>query len=206
MSRVFALIPAAGYSRRMQTPKLLLRVNGKPVIDHLLEALRPAVEKTFILVRRDDDDLKKALCADDALRIVEAAVPPPDMRDSVELLLNAVERACSPADDDGWLLTPGDHPIVHPLVLRTVVEAFKRDPHEIHIPTFQGKGGHPTLFPWALASRVAELPRDQGLNSLRKLADVRTALHPTDEPSILWDLDTPEDYARLVAAVEDPSQ
>src|SRR5687768_1724344 len=98
MSRVFALIPAAGYSRRMQTPKLLLPVNGKPVIDHLLEALRPAVEKTFILVRRDDDDLKKALCADDALRIVEAAVPPPDMRDSVELLLNAVERACSPAD------------------------------------------------------------------------------------------------------------
>jgi molybdenum cofactor cytidylyltransferase len=206
MSRVFALVPAAGHSRRMQTPKLLLPVNGKPVIDHLLEALRPAVEETFILVRRDDHDLKKSLRAHDTLRIVEAAVPPPDMRNSVELLLHAVEGACSPADDDGWLLTPGDHPVVHPLVLRTVVDAFRRDPHAIHIPTFQGKGGHPTLFPWALASRVAELPPDQGLNSLRKLVEVRTAQHPTDEPSVLWDLDTPEDYARLVAAVEDRSR
>jgi len=202
MSRLFALVPAAGLSRRMQSPKLLLPVNGRPVIEHLLAALRPVVEETFLLVRRDDTDLKETARPLAGVRIVEAASAPPDMRDSVELLLDEVARCCSPAPGDGWLLTPGDHPVVAVPVLTTVVEAFQRDPQAIHIPTYQDRGGHPTLFPWELAHRVPELPPEQGLNALRRLPGVRSVRHPTDEPSILWDLDTPEDYKRLLAAVE----
>src|SRR5688572_25718006 len=36
--RSFALIPAAGYGRRMVTPKLLLEFRGRPLIDHALQA------------------------------------------------------------------------------------------------------------------------------------------------------------------------
>lgn len=203
MSRIFALIPAAGHSRRMQSPKLLLPMHGRPVIDHLLDALQPTVDAVFILVRQSDAALKQALAAHPSVNIVEPASDPPEMRSSVELLIEEVDQRYSPTSNDGWLLTPADHPIVHPAVVRSLVDRFAAEPSAIHIPTFEGRGGHPTLFPWSLASRVKQLPQGEGLNSLRRLPGVRTALHPTGEPSVLWDLDTPEDYQRLLAAISD---
>ena len=204
MSRIAALIPAAGHSRRMQSPKLLLPLHGRRVIDHLLDALVPAVDTVFILVRRSDVALKDAFSAHPAVNVVEAETDPPEMRMSVEILLEEVDRRCTPAFHDGWLLTPADHPVVHPRVLRELIDSFALDPLAIHLPTFNGRGGHPTLFPWPLAERVKQLPQGEGLNSLRRLPGVRTSLHPTSEPSVLWDLDTPEDYQRLLAAISTP--
>jgi molybdenum cofactor cytidylyltransferase len=37
-ARAFAIIPAAGESRRMGEPKLLLPVNGRPLIAHTISA------------------------------------------------------------------------------------------------------------------------------------------------------------------------
>jgi molybdenum cofactor cytidylyltransferase len=203
MSRIFALIPAAGHSRRMQAPKLLLPVHGRRVIDHLLDALIPSADAVFILVRRSDTPLKEALTAHPAVHIVEPASDPPEMRSSVELLLDEVALRCSPAAEDGWLLTPADHPVVHPGVVQDIISHFAADPEAIHIPTFNGRGGHPTLFPWSFARRVKQLPQGEGLNSFRRLPGVRTSFHPTDEPSVLWDLDTPEDYQRLLTELSD---
>src|SRR4051812_46993340 len=38
--RTFALIPAAGLSQRMGRPKLLLPLGGRPVLEHVVSALR----------------------------------------------------------------------------------------------------------------------------------------------------------------------
>jgi molybdenum cofactor cytidylyltransferase len=201
MSRVFALIPAAGHSRRMQSPKLLLPVHDRPVIDHLLDALVPAVDRVFLLVRENDVPIKEALRAWPDVTVIEAAVDPPEMRASVQLLIDEINRQCSPAPQDAWLLTPADHPVVSPAVLSGLIEEYRLDHHAIHIPSYEGQGGHPALFPWSLASLVRQLPEGEGLNSLKRLPGVRTRFYPTSEPSVLWDLDTPEDYQRLLAAM-----
>ncbi len=202
MSRIFAVIPAAGHSRRMQTHKLLLPVHGRLVIDHLVQALAPAVDGVFLVLRQSDTALKNALARHTAVTVIEAASDPREMRASVELLLDVVDRRHSPRATDGWLLTPADHPVVRPEVLMGLIYEFTLDPGAIQIPMFEGRGGHPTLFPWSLAPLVKQLPQGEGLNSLRRLPGVRTCFHPTDEPSVLWDLNTPDDYQQLLHSLQ----
>ena len=58
MPRSFALIPAAGHSLRMGQPKLLMPVEGRPLILHMLAAWQASkVERVVVVVRPDDEQL-----------------------------------------------------------------------------------------------------------------------------------------------------
>ncbi|QDT55408.1 2-C-methyl-D-erythritol 4-phosphate cytidylyltransferase [Caulifigura coniformis] len=200
--RIFALIPAAGRSRRMRTHKLLLPVGHRRVIDHLVTALAHATDEVFVLRRSDDVDLREALACHPGVHVVEAGSDPDEMRDSVQLLLDHISRTCRPADDDGWLLSPADHPVIERTVLELLIDAFRERSTAMHLPTYHERNGHPLLAPWALARRVRELPPTEGVNALKRLPDVEVVRHPVENPSILWDLDTPEDYERLLTTLE----
>jgi molybdenum cofactor cytidylyltransferase len=200
MTRFFALIPAAGRSRRMGRHKLLLPVRGGTVIDSLLNTLTAKMDGVLALVRADDTDLQTVIGRHGNVTIVVSQADPPDMRDSVELLLAELSEM---QPTDAWVLTPADHPLISPAVLEMLMDGFHNNPEAIHLPTFQGRSGHPAIFPCRLAQRVSQLPPGQGLNALRSLPDVQTVLYPTDEPSVLWDLDTPEDYEHLLQALSD---
>ena len=90
-SRLFALIPAAGRSRRMGSPKLLLPWGGTTVIEHLLATLaRPEICAVFVVVRPTDFILRATLARTAAI-VIAADQDPPDMRDSVELGLTAIQ-------------------------------------------------------------------------------------------------------------------
>jgi molybdenum cofactor cytidylyltransferase len=202
MSRIFALIPAAGHSRRMRTHKLLLPVGDRRVIDHLVSALASAADEVFLLRRKNDLELRQALALHPEVLVVEAEHDPPEMRDSVEVLLDHVSRTCQPNGNDGWLLCPADHPVVHRNVLETLILAFRARPDAMHLPTCHDRNGHPLLIPWSLTRRLHELPPGEGLNALKRLPDVEVVRHAVEDPSILWDLDTPEDYQRLLKTLE----
>jgi molybdenum cofactor cytidylyltransferase len=194
-SRVFAVIPAAGLSRRMGDPKLLLTLGGRTVIRRLLDALRDAsVEERIVVCRRDDDALRSEIEAAGATA-VQPDVDPPDMRTSVEHALQYLCETNSPEPDDGWLLSPADHPVLNAAVLREVINGWRTTTACILVPTFHGKRGHPTVFRWSLAEAVFEIPADRGLNDLlqRFAADVQEL--PVDDSCVLTDLDTPEDFA-----------
>jgi len=65
------------------------------------------------------------------------------------------------------------------------------------VPTYQGRRGHPVIFPWTLASRLVSIPADMGLNWFLQQPDVRVYEITCDEPSIHWDLDTPTDLVKI---------
>ncbi|MCA9076422.1 MAG: nucleotidyltransferase family protein [Planctomycetaceae bacterium] len=196
--RLFALIPAAGHSRRMGQPKLLLPFGETTVIGRLIDVLQSAdIADICVLVRPDDQPLAEEVerCGATVIQPDEA---PPEMRVSVELLLDAIKQRHAPTDNDGWLLIPGDHPLLTPQTLTQLVTKWQDDPTSITLPTHNGRRGHPTIFPWSLAAHVAELPNDVGVNHLLK--DGRTEIRevPVNDPMIHLDLDTPEDYMRAL--------
>lgn len=195
--RLFAVIPAAGHSRRMGRPKLLLPLGSQTVIAHLLAVLqRPEITDRCVVVRRDDAELQAAVTSATGTVLIPSS-DPPDMRSSVEFALEQIAEQHSPQPDDGWLLIPADHPLLEPAILEELIRRWQETTAPILVPRHGNRRGHPTFFRWSLAQEIAAIPPDQGLNWLlhQHAGDVLEV--PMDDPAVVTDLDTPEDYARL---------
>ncbi len=203
--RLFAVIPAAGHSVRMGRPKLLLPYRGTTVIGSVLQTLSiPSITGTYVVVRADDLALRQEVEIHHG-QVVSPAVNPPDMRASVEFALQHIATQHEPTDDDGWLLIPADHPLLSPALLAELLTVWDVQRPEILVPTYLGRRGHPTLFRWSTVRALADIPADRGLNWLLDRFADRVLDWPCDHPEATQDLDTPEDYERLLKQENDAS-
>jgi molybdenum cofactor cytidylyltransferase len=220
--KIHAVIPAAGLSRRMGKPKLTLEFDGQSVISRLLETLDcESISSTTVVCRKGDTELLAeldrvcrelpdveskrgpSLSRQAVLHIETPANDPPDMRTSVEIALEKIAARYQPTENDAWLLIPADHPILDRATLDEVLAAWRRQSSEVMIPTYAGKGGHPTFFRWGLAAEVSHIPENQGINWLLKNAE-RVSRIAVQSEGVVCDLDTPEDYAKLLSKISRP--
>jgi CTP:molybdopterin cytidylyltransferase MocA len=122
------------------------------------------------------------------------------MRATVEQGLLWLEDRFHPAPDDAWLLVPADHPTLDAAVVCELLRARAANaPYSIFIPAFQGRRGHPTLIGWKHVAGIRAQEVGQGLNIYLRQQAAQTYEVAVDSAEILWDLDTPEDYQRLLA-------
>ncbi len=196
---IFALIPAAGHSRRMGRPKLLLPLAGRTVLEHVLAALREAgVEQTLVVAGPHVPQLG-ALVAAAGASVLQLDAETPDMRATVERGLRWLAERFHPAPEDAWLLVPADHPTLRAEVVRLLDSARHSHPeHSVFVPAFAGRRGHPTLFAWSHTAGILAHPAGEGLNAYVRAHGGQVREVPVDDPEVLADLDTPEDYERLV--------
>jgi molybdenum cofactor cytidylyltransferase len=197
-SRVVAVIPAAGLSRRMGQPKLLMPVGTKTVIEQLLAVLGKAgVDQAVVVCRRGDRKLQ-AVVEKCGATIVLPQKDPPDMRTSAAHALDWIRSTMSPDDSDGWMLIPADHPVLTAATVSQLIQAWKESAAEIVVPVYAGRRGHPTAFGWSTADQVASIPSHQGLNQLLRAAGNAILEVEVNDPTVLFDLDTPQDYERMI--------
>ena len=197
-SNLIAIIPAAGHSRRMGWPKLLLPWRGTTVIAHLVGELRAAgLTRIYVVLRANDDALLAAVGAANAIP-VQPLIDPPDMRTSVECGLRFAAEDPGHVAESGWLLIPADHPIVSRNTVTELQANWQPGGRQILIPTYAGQRGHPTLFSSDFATEISAIPVDCGLNWLvRRNASVIQEV-PVADSGVIVDLDPPEDYEALL--------
>ena len=182
----------------MGRPKLLLPLGTGTVISRLLDVLdRVEIAERFVVVHPDDERLQAAVTTAGAT-VVRPETRPPHMRDSVECALAEIRRRHNPAAEDGWLLTPADHPMLETGVLDVLLGHWLQNDCHILVPTCDGRRGHPTLFRWELAEEVARIPPDRGLNWLLAKHETDVVEWAVNNPAVITDLDTPEEYYALL--------
>jgi molybdenum cofactor cytidylyltransferase len=194
---IAAIVPAAGQSRRMGQPKLLLEFDGTPLIHRVVTALRNGGVPNVVVVVPAANIPESAPLAS-AARTAGATVivpnqQPQDMRASIEL---AIARLASESAPDHLLLAPADSPGITPQLVKTLSDQSTRSPTQILIPAHQGKRGHPVIFPWPIIIALNKLEPGLGLNALVARNNDRVLEIPAPDPTALFDLDTPEDLAR----------
>jgi molybdenum cofactor cytidylyltransferase len=200
----YAIIPAAGRSERMGRSKLLLSWRGtgdakSTLLDHVLDAWTASgVERTIIVIRTDADAAVKQICQSRGIDIVMADNPS-DMKASCLLGLKHLAQHYSPSTPDRFFVCPADIPgITSDLIHALIGEAERRDatgePDCVIVPTYQGRRGHPVLFPWSMGSQIELLGADQGINFLVERAAV-VEVKFSVAPEKMADIDTPEEYA-----------
>lgn len=104
------------------------------------------------------------------------------------------------ADSPGWLLLPGDMPMVRPATMLAVAAALEH--HPVAYAQHQGRRGHPVGFAAELYSELMMLSGDEGAR--RIVARYPAIGVDVDDPGTLLDLDTEADLAamRALAAAE----
>jgi molybdenum cofactor cytidylyltransferase len=192
---IAAVIPAAGLSVRMGRPKLVLPVGGVLLIARVVAAFREGGAGRVIVVTAPTEipgasEIAGAATAEGA-EVIVAPSPPADMRASVELGLEALARGAKPS---ALLLAPGDSPGLNPELVSRVIRNGRESSGRIVVPRHGGRSGHPVLLPWTLAKEIPRLPAGVGVNALLAAHPDLIAPFDADDPGILADLDTPEDY------------
>jgi molybdenum cofactor cytidylyltransferase len=197
---IFAVIPAAGKSKRMGRPKLTLPLGNRTVLDHVIAALHVGGVDTVLVVAGPHVSELVALVERAGASALLLADETADMRTTVERGLDWLERRLQPKGDDAWFLAPADHPLIGPDVVRELIQARDADrEHSIFVPVARGRRGHPTLLAWNHVAGIRQLGAGEGLNQYvrRHAADIREV--PMASDAILRDVDTPEDYHVLRA-------
>jgi molybdenum cofactor cytidylyltransferase len=195
-SRCFAVIPAAGHSRRMGTPhKLLLPWHGGTVIDHVLRAwTQSSVQRVIVVARSDDHQLHDACRRWPSVSLVIPQRDPDDMKRSVQLGIERIAAEHEPQAADRWLVAPADLPTLTSELIDQLIAA-SRDSESIVAPQFGQHRGHPVSFPWSLTRRLFELGPDQGIDQIMADHGVECLDLPAGQRP--EDIDTPADYQRL---------
>jgi molybdenum cofactor cytidylyltransferase len=103
------------------------------------------------------------------------------------------------ASASGWLVLPGDMPLVRPSSLRAVADALDQQP--IAFAQHRGRRGHPVGFGAELFSELVMLKGDEGARRL--LARYPTAAVELDDPGVLFDIDTLDDLAVAQRRIDD---
>ena len=130
--------------------------------------------------------------------LLETAARVVDLRDIVVLSESEAARGmghsiragvAERAGSSGWLVLPGDLPLVRPQTLQAVASALSS--HPVVFAQVRGRRGHPVGFAPELFPELMQLEGDEGARRL--LARYPVHGQEVDDPGALMDVDTVED-------------
>jgi CTP:molybdopterin cytidylyltransferase MocA len=113
-----------------------------------------------------------------------------DMAASVRVGLGRAD-----AGSTGILVYPSDHPLVRTETVTQLIRAHEHDASRIIIPLFGVRRGHPTLFP---RDRIERLTPGMTLRDLIRDDRSNVLLIPVEDEGTVLDMDTPDDYEKMV--------
>jgi molybdenum cofactor cytidylyltransferase len=187
---VSALLLAAGSSSRMGQTKQLLLLDEKPVIRHCIDALQAArLAEIVVVVNREYSGIVDTLRGL-PLIIAENTSHDSDMAESVKVGLSALSHSTS-----GVLICLSDHPLVRPETIEALITEHVNLPDKIVIPCYNGRRGHPSLFPKSI---LQELHGGGTLRDIIGKEPHRVVLIDTGDEGVVLDMDTPEEFHHIV--------
>jgi molybdenum cofactor cytidylyltransferase len=188
----------------MGRPKLGLPIGTGTVLGLLVGTLRECGIDSVLVVLAPGEERLAILTNQAGATAIQLPESTPDMRATVAFGLTWLFEGGRARENDAFLLIPADHPALTAQSLTALLEARTREPgYAVYLPTFQGHRGHPVILSYSIAREILSLPHTEGINHLVRRHASETLLVPVDDPAILWDLDSEEDYQKLLAHFSD---
>jgi len=189
MGSNWALILAAGSSRRMGSQKLLLPYGQSTIIETVIDnVLNSSIDHVMVVLGANQEEIQDTL-EHKPVQFCHNRKHEQGMLSSVICGIKAL-----PPDAVTALIYLGDQPGIHPAVTNTVIEAYSEELFGIVIPVHMHRRGHPLLVDMKYRKEIEKLDLEAGLRSLRHHFPEDVLEVEVDEPGILVDIDTREDY------------
>lgn len=181
---IAGVVLAAGLSSRMGRNKLLIAIDGRPLVARVADAALAAGLDPVVVVTGHDADRVRAALAGRAVTFVHNRDFAAGMATSLKAGIAAL-----PAGAQAAVMFLGDMPDIEARHVAGLLAA-RHSARDILIPTHQGRRGHPVVFGRAHFAEILALGGDVGARAvIAAHADaVRTV--EMDDAAILVDLDS----------------
>ena len=192
MSRVAVIVLAAGRGSRFGGPSHKLAQSlGRATV--LATTLRHAVASHLPVTV-----VTTAPLAETARRSVasrDVVVLPDDGSAGFGMGHSIAAGVAARPDADGWLILPGDMPLVRAQTVQAVARPLAE--HPVCYAQYRGRRGHPVAFAAELYSELITLTGDEGARRL--VARYPAFAVEVNDPGVLIDIDTAADLERVRA-------
>ena len=190
LSRCALVVLAAGRSTRMGSPKALVQLDGRPLLEHLLA---PPLLRDFgdvVVVLGHHAEALRPVVGQLGYRREVNPAPDRGRTGSVQVGLSSVRAGMCAV-----FVQPVDCPVILPETYVHLAEAISS--FDVVIPSYHGKHGHPPLVSAELLPRIMAAEPDEPLRDLLRGPDVRRRYIEVDDPGVLVNVDCPEDLEGL---------
>ena len=188
---ISAIILAAGESKRMGEPKMLMPWGRSTVIQTVISTLQASGVTDILVVTGGAHKQIESLIGQTVQIVFNEKYAESEMLSSLQAGLIAKKDEASAA-----LICLGDQPQIQIRSVQRILQEYKETSASIIVPSYQMHRGHPWLVAresWnaILQMHAPDSPRDFLKRHNREIHYV-----DIDSPTILQDLDTPEDYLK----------
>lgn len=189
---IAAIVLAAGRSSRMGRPKPFLEWRGRTFVETVVGRAREIGASPIVVVANPEH---RALYAELALGdcvLVENPQPDRGMFSSLQIGIAALPLEAAHA-----VFCPVDCPAISPAAWERVAQACALEPGALVRAVHGGRPGHPAsigrpFFRWA-----RDFDGEGGARAFMELFQAAILDVDVDDPNVLRDVDTPDDYDRL---------
>ncbi|MCJ7820567.1 MAG: nucleotidyltransferase family protein, partial [Bacteroidales bacterium] len=162
---------------------------GMTIIEKVIENVTASsVDETVVVVGCDREKVLEVIAGRPVMHIVNDNYKS-GMLSSVKCGISSL-----PADFRAVLVFPGDQPMTEAPVIDLVINAYRNSGKGIVIPVHENRRGHPILVDAKYRDEIMNLDDTEGLRVLAGKHPDDVAEAESDNPLILSDIDTMEDY------------
>ncbi len=197
MADTWAILLAAGESSRMGQLKALLPWRGRTLLEHQVSALREGgADRVVVVFGHRADELRPMVQDKEG---VSWTLNPDYLQGKTTSIKVGLSALDSGADDDILLLNVDQPRTTEDIAY--ILNVHRANNYAVTVPEYNGKGGHPIVLSASLWSELMDIGEDtQGIKAVVRRRPEAVNRIPLDNPEILLDLNTPEQYRAAVEA------
>jgi molybdenum cofactor cytidylyltransferase len=188
---IWAMILAAGVSRRMGQPKLLLPFGKKTIIETIVDSVVSSkVEGTLVVLGSEREKIEEKI----RNFPVRSAFNPDFRSGMLSSVLCGIKAL--PIETRAIVIVLGDQPSVSKQTIDRIVDEYQKTGKGIVLPVYKKERGHPVLIDMKYREEVESLSPDIGLRGTVYSHPEDILEVDVDTISVLQDIDDEEDYKR----------
>jgi len=196
-----AIVLAAGKSSRMGRTKALLPAgpSGETFLDRVIRVLREGgADAVVVVIGGDAAAVRASMPRDDAsLAVVENPHFEDGQLSSLHVGLAAVEQRYD--DIEAAMVTLVDLPLISASTVRAVLDTFRGHPQAPLVrPRRDDRYGHPVIFNRSVFGELRRADPSKGAKPVVHAHAAEEVNVDVDDPGAFADIDTPEDYDRII--------
>ena len=192
------VILAAGESTRMGRDKALLPWRGTTFLTAAIELFQAHSELVLVVGGKNAERLRPVVDAGGAFLVVN---PAPEQGQFSSL--RAGLREVLNRGRDAALVTLVDRPPCAPPTVSRLCERFRGEntayPWAV-IPEYGGRHGHPIVIGREMIEAFLQAPATATARDVEQQHQQRVVYLPVEDPAVVVNVDTPDDYDRLTRA------